>query len=64
MASQIVTLRSRENRTTPAEVGSNPVEIIRDGGVGELLALFSCASCLIYTDPAFEISCQRWVPVT
>lgn len=54
MPSLIVTLRSKENRTPSAEVGSNLVEMIRNGGVGEFLALFSCASCLIYVDPTFE----------
>ena len=54
MPNLIVRLHSKENRTPSPEVGSNFVEMIRDGGVAEFLALFSCASCLIYVDPAFE----------
>jgi len=57
MPELIVTTREGEERRLEGEVGVSVMEVIRDGGVDELLALCggccSCATCHIYIDPAF-----------
>jgi ferredoxin, 2Fe-2S len=57
MARLIVVDRAGEERTIEGEAGLSVMEIIRDNGFDELLALCggccSCATCHIYVDPAF-----------
>ncbi len=52
MAEIIVTTRAGTELTLPATPGMSVMEIIRDGGVDELLALCggccSCATCHVY----------------
>lgn len=57
MARLIVTTREGETRTIEGEDGLSVMEIIRDAGIDELLALCggccSCATCHVRVDPAF-----------
>lgn len=57
MPKLIVTTREGEERELDAEVGLSVMEVIRDGGIDELLALCggccSCATCHVHVDPAF-----------
>ncbi len=57
MAELIVTTREGETRTLEAPTGLSVMEVIRDGGIDELLALCggvcSCATCHVHVDPAF-----------
>lgn len=57
MAEIHVTTRSGTAVTLPAKPGMSVMEIIRDGGIDELLALCggccSCATCHVYVDDAF-----------
>ena len=52
-----ITTREGETRTVTGESGLSVMEVIRDNGVDELLALCggccSCATCHVYVDPAF-----------
>ena len=52
-----VTTRNGAAIVLPAKPGLSVMEIIRDGGVDEVLALCggccSCATCHVYVDPAF-----------
>ena len=52
-----VTTRSGTVQTLDAVPGSTVMEMIRDAGIDELLALcggaLSCATCHVYVDPAF-----------
>ena len=54
MAEIFVTTREGKEITLPAKPGMSVMEIIRDGGVDELLALCggccSCATCHVYVD--------------
>ena len=54
MAQIIVTTREGSDITLPAKPGLSVMEIIRDGGIDELLALCggccSCATCHVYVD--------------
>jgi 2Fe-2S ferredoxin len=58
MAKLIVVNRSGEEQAIEADNGLSVMEVIRDNGFDELLALCggccSCATCHIYVDPAFE----------
>ncbi|MFS0772066.1 2Fe-2S iron-sulfur cluster-binding protein [Sphingomonas sp. 1P08PE] len=53
----IVTTREGEERELDGEAGLSVMEVIRDGGIDELLALCggccSCATCHVHVDPAF-----------
>lgn len=53
----IVTSRAGTTATLTAEPGRSVMEILRDSGSGELLAICggccSCATCHVYVDPAF-----------
>jgi 2Fe-2S ferredoxin len=53
----IVTTREGEERNLDAGVGLSLMEVIRDAGIDELLALCggccSCATCHVKIDPAF-----------
>lgn len=57
MATLIVIGREGEQKAIEAEPGLSLMEIIRDNGFDELLALCggccSCATCHVYVDPAF-----------
>lgn len=57
MASIIVTDRAGDEHTLAAGSGMTVMEIIRDAGIDELLALcggcLSCATCHAYVDDAF-----------
>jgi ferredoxin, 2Fe-2S len=57
MPKLIVTTREGESRELDGLEGLSVMEVIRDGGIDELLALcggcLSCATCHIYVDPAF-----------
>ena len=57
MPKLIVTTREGEARELNGEAGLSVMEVIRDGGIDELLALCggccSCATCHVHVDPAF-----------
>ena len=57
MPKLIVVTRDGEEREIDGEAGLSVMEVIRDAGVDELLALCggccSCATCHVYVDPAF-----------
>ena len=57
MPKLIVMTREGEERELDGEAGLSVMEVIRDGGIDELLALCggccSCATCLVHVDPAF-----------
>lgn len=57
MAKMFVTCRAGEEHVIEATAGLSVMEMVRDAGVDELLALCggccSCATCHIYIDPAF-----------
>lgn len=57
MPKLIVVNRSGEETAVDADSGLSVMEIIRDNGFDELLALCggccSCATCHVYVDPAF-----------
>ena len=57
MAKLIVVTREGEEREIEGEAGLTVMEIIRDAGIDELLALCggccSCATCHVHVDPAF-----------
>ncbi|NIJ07916.1 2Fe-2S ferredoxin [Sphingomonas vulcanisoli] len=57
MPKLIVVTREGEERELEGEAGLSVMEVIRDGGVDELLALCggccSCATCHVHVDPAF-----------
>jgi ferredoxin, 2Fe-2S len=57
MPTLIVTTRDGAVKELNGDVGLSVMEIIRDGGVDELLALCggccSCATCHVYVDAAF-----------
>ena len=57
MPKLIVVTREGEEQEIDAEAGLNVMEVIRDAGIDELLALCggccSCATCHVHVDPAF-----------
>ena len=57
MPKLVVVTRDGSERTLEGQAGLSVMEIIRDGGVDELLALSggccSCATCHIHIDPEF-----------
>jgi 2Fe-2S ferredoxin len=57
MPKLIVVTREGEESTVEGEAGLSVMEVIRDAGFDELLALCggccSCATCHVYVDPAF-----------
>lgn len=57
MPQLVVVLRDGEERTLEGESGLSVMEVIRDAGVDELLALCggccSCATCHVHVDPDF-----------
>ncbi|WP_188658613.1 2Fe-2S iron-sulfur cluster-binding protein [Sphingomonas metalli] len=62
----IVTTREGEERELEGEAGLSVMEVIRDGGIDELLALCggccSCATCHVHVDPAFVDSLPKMGP--
>ncbi|HLG89162.1 MAG TPA: 2Fe-2S iron-sulfur cluster-binding protein [Alphaproteobacteria bacterium] len=54
----VVTTREGEEKHLESEAGLSIMEVIRDAGIGELLALCggccSCATCHVYVESAFE----------
>ncbi len=60
MPTLTVTTREGEEREISATVGLSVMELIRDAGIDELLALCggccSCATCHVHIDPAFAAS--------
>lgn len=56
MAAIVVTTRDGENIELAAAPGLSVMEIAREGGIDEILALCggccSCATCHVYVDPA------------
>ncbi|MBA4041828.1 MAG: ferredoxin [Sphingobium sp.] len=57
MPELIVVTRNGEERVLMGEAGLSVMEVIRDGGIDEVLALCggccSCATCHIHVDPEF-----------
>tara|TARA_R110000782_G_scaffold78276_3_gene155032 strand:+ start:71146 stop:71463 length:318 start_codon:yes stop_codon:yes gene_type:complete len=57
MVKLVVVNRAGEEREVEGDEGLNLMEVIRDNGFDELLALCggccSCATCHVYIDPAF-----------
>ena len=57
MPKLIVELRGGEERVLEGEAGLSVMEVIREGGIDEILALCcgncSCATCHVHIDPAF-----------
>lgn len=57
MPTLTVVTREGEERQLEGEAGLSVMEVIRDGGIDELLALcggcLSCATCHVHVDPAF-----------
>ena len=57
MSKLIVTLRDGEERELDGAAGLSVMEVIRDGGIDEILALCggccSCATCHIHVDQEF-----------
>ena len=57
MPKLIVVTREGEEREIDGDAGLSVMEIVRDAGIDELLALCggccSCATCHIHVDPAF-----------
>ncbi|WP_174274354.1 2Fe-2S iron-sulfur cluster-binding protein [Sphingomonas bacterium] len=57
MPKLIVVTREGEERELEGEAGLSVMEVIRDAGIDELLALCggccSCATCHVHVDPAF-----------
>ena len=57
MPQLIVTTREGEERVITGEAGLSVMEVLRDGGIDEVLALCggccSCATCHVHVDPEF-----------
>jgi 2Fe-2S ferredoxin len=57
MAQLVVTTRNGQTHTLEAGVGLSVMEVIRDNGIDELLALCggscACATCHVHIDPAW-----------
>ena len=57
MPKLIVVTREGEERELEAQIGLSVMEIARDNGIDEILALCggccSCATCHVHVDPAF-----------
>ena len=66
MPTLTVTTREGEEREISATVGLSVMELIRDAGIDELLALCggccSCATCHVHVDPAFAASLPEMSP--
>lgn len=66
MPTLIVTTREGEEREIDGEAGLSVMEVIRDAGIDELLALCggccSCATCHVHVDPAFAALLPKMSP--
>ena len=58
MPKLIVVTRDGQEKTVEGDVGLSVMEVIRDNGFDELLALCggccSCATCHVHVDPSFD----------
>jgi ferredoxin, 2Fe-2S len=58
MPKMIVVTREGQEQVIEAESGLSVMEVIRDNGIDELMALCggccSCATCHVHVDPAFK----------
>ncbi len=61
-----VVMRNGEERTVEGEAGLSVMEVIRDAGIDEILALCggccSCATCHVHVDPAFAAKLPKMSP--
>jgi 2Fe-2S ferredoxin len=59
MPTVIVTTREGEVREVEGEIGLSVMEVLRDNGIDEILALCggccSCATCHVHVDPEFAV---------
>lgn len=63
MPKLIVVTRAGEEREIHGEVGFSVMEVIRDAGIDEILALCggccSCATCHVHVDPEFAVKLPK-----
>jgi len=63
MPKLIVTLRDGEEREITGESGLSVMEVLRDAGIDEILALCggccSCATCHVHVDPEFAVKLPK-----
>ncbi|MBY0304852.1 MAG: 2Fe-2S iron-sulfur cluster binding domain-containing protein [Sphingomonas sp.] len=61
-----VVMRNGEERTIEGEAGLSVMEVIRDAGIDEILALCggccSCATCHVHVDPEFAAKLPKMGP--
>ncbi|OYY91695.1 MAG: ferredoxin [Sphingomonas sp. 28-66-16] len=61
-----VVLRNGEERAITGEAGLSVMEVIRDAGIDEILALCggccSCATCHVHVDPEFAAKLPKMSP--
>ena len=66
MPQLIVVTRNGEERAIAGEAGLSVMEVIRDAGIGEILALCggccSCATCHVHVDPEFAAKLPKMSP--
>jgi 2Fe-2S ferredoxin len=66
MPKLIVVTREGEEREIMGEAGLSVMEVIRDAGIDEILALCggccSCATCHVHVDPAFAVKLKPMGP--
>jgi 2Fe-2S ferredoxin len=66
MPKLIVETREGEEREIDGEAGLSVMEVIRDAGIDEVLALCggccSCATCHVHVDPAFADALPKMSP--
>ena len=66
MPKLIVVTRNGDERVLNGEAGLSVMEVIRDGGIDEVLALCggccSCATCHIHVDPEFAVKLPAMGP--
>ncbi|MBY0521022.1 MAG: 2Fe-2S iron-sulfur cluster binding domain-containing protein [Sphingomonas sp.] len=66
MPQLIVVTRNGEERTITGEAGLSVMEVIRDAGIDEILALCggccSCATCHVHVDPKFAAKLPKMSP--
>lgn len=66
MPQLIVVTRNGEERAITGEAGLSVMEVIRDAGIDEILALCggccSCATCHVHVDPEFAAKLPKMGP--
>ena len=66
MPQLIVVTRNGEERAITGEAGLSVMEVIRDAGIDEILALCggccSCATCHVHVDPEFAAKLPKMSP--